>query len=492
MHRHIFRAFVWLCTGLALIGCGSQSASTVDSTVTASDTIAPAPTAAGAAAATPTDTALEEAATEAPPAEGPVALRDDIQLRKVIETGGGFVRLELDPLTEALHYLNSQGEIFRLDLQPGEGSTGTRVYGPGEIGGASMTTGMAFGPDGTLYVVGNSSEDTTTQATIRKGTPDDAGERTWTTLAATVPYPKSNTQYDHLVNGIVADPDGRYVYVNSGSRTEHGEVQSNGGAFPDTREVPLTSAIFRLPADGEELELTNDEAALKAQGYLFVDGLRNAYDLAFAPNGDLFATENGPDADLPDELNWIREGHHYGFPWRFGNEENPQTRPDYDPSQDRRLSEDFVAVREEMYHNDPDFPPAPTAFTDPVKSAGPDADQYRDLEGNLQDASEQGQPIYTFTPHRSPLGLSFDVEGALDTFEGDAFVLSWGAAGGTLTDRGEDLLHLDLTKSGDAYEATVTQIARNFANPIDSVLIDNKLYVLEYGGEGGIWEVILP
>jgi hypothetical protein len=71
-------------------------------------------------------------------------------------------------------------------------------------------------------------------------------------------------------------------------------------------------------------------------------------------------------------------------------------------------------------------------------------------------------------------------------------VLSWGAVGGTLSDRGKDLLHLKLAKAGDGYEAQVTQIARNFASPIDSVLLDHSLYVLDSAEQGTIWEVTLP
>src|SRR5258706_162036 len=70
-----------------------------------------------------------------------------------------------------------------------------------------------------------------------------------------------------------------------------------------------------------------------------------------------------------------------------------------------------------------------------------------------------------------------------------AFILSWGAAGGTLSYKGQDLLYLQLTKKGDNYEAITTEIARGFKNPIDAVLIENRLYVLEYGGNGAIWEL---
>jgi hypothetical protein len=35
------------------------------------------------------------------------------------------------------------------------------------------------------------------------------------------------------------------------------------------------------------------------------------------------------------------------------------------------------------------------------------------------------------------------------------------------------------------------QIAEGFKNPTDEVLIGNKLYVLEYGEGGSIWELTL-
>jgi glucose/arabinose dehydrogenase len=355
---------------------------------------------------------------------------------------------------------------------------------------------MTFGPDGTLFVVANRTVDEIyNQAVIRKGTADSEGTFQWKTLAQTDPYPLSNTPFDHLFNGIIVSPDGKWVYVNSGSRTDHGEEESNGTRFQDVREVALTAKILRIPADAEDLVLVNDEEALKTQGLIFASGTRNTFDTAFAPNGDLFGGDNGPDADFPDELNWLREGHHYGFPWQFGDQDNPQQFPEYTSVGDKRLSPDFTAVQIGAYRRDPEFPKSPGGFTLPIKNLGPDADQYRAQDGSQQDSSEQSLPIYTFTPHRSPLGLVFvtsanmppDFQGNESTFS--AFLLSWGSAGGTLTDRGQDLLHLQLTKRGENYEAVTTQIARGFNNPIDAVLIENRLYVLDFGPGGTLWEL---
>ena len=63
------------------------------------------------------------------------------------------------------------------------------------------------------------------------------------------------------MNAIVLSPDEQMLYVNSGSRTDHGEVQNGNGQFPDAREVPLTSMIIRVPADSKNLSLPNNADA---------------------------------------------------------------------------------------------------------------------------------------------------------------------------------------------------------------------------------------
>lgn len=428
-----------------------------------------------------------------PLADGPVLLRADLTLRKVLEVGASNIRLVRNPADGDVYLLDPEEGIFRISDISASASL-DKVASIREIKGAA--TGIAFGPDGTLYAVLNTTVDETkTQVVVRKAVPNDEGRFTWETLASSEPYPLSNTYYDHLYNGIVVSPDGQSVYISGGSRTEHGEVEDNAGAFPNTREVALTSKILRLPTSSVELVLPNDEAALMEQGLIFARGTRNAYDMAFAPNGDLFAIDNGPDADYPDELNWIREGLHYGFPWRFGTQDNPQRLANYDPAKDLYLQSGFYSTDNGLYHNDPDFPEPPSEFTHPIVNLGPDAMIYRGDDGQEYDAGTQGKTLSTFTPHISPLGLVFATEPELpaqwrdegNTFS--AFLVSWGAAGGTLSYQGQGLLHLQLTKTGDNYEVRTAEIARGFQNPIDAVLIENRLYVLEYGGNGAIWEL---
>jgi glucose/arabinose dehydrogenase len=428
--------------------------------------------------------------------DGPVLLRENISLRKVAEIGGGGIKLAINPQNGNFYYLRPGEGVFQLIL--GDSPTTKKVVELQEITVEGFLTGMKFGPDGTLYVVVNrrpNESETLTQAAIYKGTIDDSGGSSWQNLMTTEPYPASNTNFDHLFNGITVSPDNKWVFVSSGSRTDHGEVEDTEGSFPDVREVDMTTRIFRIPADASGLMIPNDEEAQKELGLLFAKGTRNAYDLEFGPNGDLFGIDNGPDADYSEELNWLREGHHYGFPWRFGNQDNPQQLADYDPSQDKRLSNDFAAVQNETYQNDPGFPSPPQEFTDPIVNLGPDAAQYRDDGGNAQNAAARGETVSTFTPHRSPLGLVFfDNDQLPSTLQSPAeslglFVVSWGAAGGDLSDQGNDLLHLSLTKKENNYEAVTNQIARGFRRPIDAVMIENRLYVLEWDGAGVIWEL---
>jgi hypothetical protein len=354
-----------------------------------------------------------------------------------------------------------------------------------------------------MYVLGNDTTNSSlTYMRISKGVPNGSGVRIWSLLAKTEPYPRSNTAFDHLCNGLVVSPDGQYLYVNSGARTDHGEVQSNGGLFPNLREVPLTTKIFRLPASGSNLTLTNDLNALKQGDYIFAEGNRNAFDLAFAPNGDLFATDNGPDRDMSESLYWLRPGLHYGFPWHIGGADNPQQFPTYTTNTDKLLDPRFIAVQSGYYHNDPTFPLPTTNFADAVINVGPDADSYRDpVDGSIKDASNLGQTLSTFTAHRSPLGLVFDTVGAMaDPFQNHGFVLSWtqgDATGNTVAgpfkDASQDMLDLNLTKLGGTnYQTTTTRIIGGFSNPIDAEIIGNRVYAIEYGGSQGIWEITFP
>lgn len=145
----------------------------------------------------------------------------------------------------------------------------------------------------TLFVSSNA------QVTLLQDTDGDWVSDTSETLFEEGELP--GRQYDsHNNNGLAIGPD-RMLYILVGGTTDHGPEEHGLG--------------------GTVLQYD-----LEARSYtVFAEGVRNPYDLAFDANGNLYASDNGPDApDLnllsvpPDEINLIEEGKHYGYPDYFG------------------------------------------------------------------------------------------------------------------------------------------------------------------------------
>lgn len=426
----------------------------------------------------------------------PTPLHPDVQVRRLMAVENDCIRIEKDPSSGHLYYLTISGGIFQIDLN---GPTKQLVSTAADHG-ISSAAGFAIAADGTFYLVGNIAQNNSNIGIIKKGQLEN-GARMWSTVAQTEPYPL-NIQFNHNFNAMAISPDGEHLFVNSGARTDHGEAQHDSGDLAGLRELPNTAIILRIPIAAENLLLENDEDFLVQNGYLFARGVRNHFDLAFNAHGDLFGTENSGDRDDSEEINWIREGRHYGFPWRMGTNDTPQQFPDYDPENDPLLSPSSFAFGLGFFHDDPTYPPPPAGieFTDPIVSAGPDADKFRQPDGAITDASDAGETIATFTAHRVPLGLVFDTEDALaGEFTGGAFVLCFGAGSSALGDPSNDLLHLQFTKivEDDRYELTATRIVEGFSGgrfdrgPVDAALVGNKLYVIETGAPN-ILEITLP
>ena len=160
-----------------------------------------------------------------PIAGGPVLLRSDMSLRKVTEVGGGAAKLALNPLDGKLYVLMPTDGVYRVD------PTKATVYKEAVATADSSqflgtSEGLAFGADGTMYVVTDQAVNHKNQVTIRRGKPSGSIGYVWSILAQTAPYPLAENNFDHLWNGITLSPDGKYVFVNAGSRTDHGEVRT--------------------------------------------------------------------------------------------------------------------------------------------------------------------------------------------------------------------------------------------------------------------------
>jgi hypothetical protein len=148
--------------------------------------------------------------------------------------------------------------------------------------------------------------------------------------------------------------------------------------------VPLTAVVLKLPINAAgTIILQNDKAWLVANGYLFAEGVRNTFDLAYGPNGDIFGTDNGPDADYPEEINWLREGGHFGFPWRLGGLDNRTRFAGYNYATDTLWNPNWCSYNnilhegKRFYDYDPDFPTPPSVMLEGIQNLGPDADRIR-------------------------------------------------------------------------------------------------------------------
>jgi hypothetical protein len=423
-----------------------------------------------------------------------------VTIKQIAIAGQTAIRIRRDPSTGNLYILNDDGDIQKVNFAPDGSASFTTLYQTKDHG-LSEPLGMTFDKNGNMYLVGNQTTGgELATGVIMRGVRDSAGgeKRTWSVLAQTVEYPYGHV-YNHRMSGMIVDTSGQYLYVNSGARTDHGEMEDS------LRETGLTDIILKLPINGNNIILQNDRDWLKSNGYLFVEGTRNTFDMAYSGNKDLFGPDNSDDRDDPDELNWLQEGHHYGFPWRIGGDNTPQQYPNYNPRTDPLLNPAAWGGGNlyQTYSNDPTYPPPPAGviFTEPIPSVGPNADKFRDtVTGQVKEASKLGVTVSTFTPHRSPDGIVFDADSLLaGDLKGDAFVVSINNDNlvADMQDTSDDLLYISLTKSNGNYSARVTRLFSGFNSPLGIELVGNILYVLETGLEATniapkLWEITLP
>lgn len=442
----------------------------------------------------------------------PTALVPGIDIQRMMTVGDGVVRMVLDPVQGDLLYTNTSGDIYRV-YSNGAQFTDSLLYTAADHGVAYVQGMIAH--DSVLYVSGNIDSNTPlTQGKIVRGVLQANGTRQWSTVMLTEPYETAD-YFDHLLSGIAISNDGDSLAVCNGARGDHGEIQTRYGTYPGLRNVPLTTHVFLIPTrNAGVITLPNDSVDLASSPYLFASGIRNTFDMAYDAEGRLFGVENSGDYDHNEEMNWLRRGRHYGFPWRMGTSFNPQQFPDFDPLTDSLIPRFSRTWREGFWTNDPSFPPPPSGivFEDPIMNIGPDADKFRDSTGAVNDASDLGIPIGTFTAHRSPLGLVFDKDSVLAPgFKADAFMLSWtqgrdscgcylSPSGnysiGPFVDPSQDLLQLHLVYDSliDNFTLSATRIIGDFSRPVDAELDGNVLYVIEngYAGTSGLYRITLP
>jgi hypothetical protein len=432
-------------------------------------------------------------------------LFEDISVDSVLQPKMWVSKMALDPITQHLFYTTAAGDIYEVFEDTQSDSLRFSVTDHG----IPKVQGLCF-VDSTVFLSGNIWYPNFGIGLIVKGVLQSNGSREWTTILTTTTYPTSSASGDHGFTGITADPQKEYLYFSGGSRTSFGEVQTSNGTYPGMREQAITSKIFRIPIDAANIYLNNDSIWILNTGYVFAEGTRNAYSMAFNGENHLFAIDNAGERDDPEELNWIQQGRHYGFPWRIGGNANPLSNSAYDASQDPLINPTNGAFLAGQFDADPQFPTPPSGvvFTEPIANYGAAADYYKEEgTGQIKKASESGVPVRTFTAHRSPLGLVIDKDQAIGgAYGGNGFVLSfmpggdstgfspispWGSAC-PFVDPSRELvmLRFSFDSTNLTYGVHTTNVASGFYLPVDAVQVGPSIYVIE--NNGGLWKINFP
>ncbi len=362
---------------------------------------------------------------------------DGFTLREVARLPAFPSRLASDGTGRVLYVLGVNGDVWRLE--PATGALKQILFADKYLDpniSDRMLVGMTLDKKGRLYLVANQRDERpkiiTNQVVIYRTTEttadgDPAAPKPWLKTS----YPWGIGPFNHGVGHIAFGPDGM-LYVNSGSRTD-GDETGNDPRYSKEGEHRLTSCIWRLDPNADKPEIE-----------IYARGLRNAYGFCWNDKGEMYATDNGPDADPPEELNHIEKGHHYGFPYRFSDWVKPPYI--YTPT-----------------------PPAGLIFTPPIGNFGPDAG------GSPQ------RPLYTFNPHSSPSGIVYLRDDFPAPYRGGYFVARFG----NLLDRprvGFDVLHVVIAKDKDGVEtARMKAVLFPIARPVDLHLSGKgKVYICEY------------
>src|SRR5690606_29952081 len=156
------------------------------------------------------------------------------------------------------YYTTFSGDIIRVARDFAGNKYLVKEYTAADHG-ITRWQGAAF-LDSTLFLVGNISVNRGkgTKGIMMKGKLNKNGRRDWSLGFITEDVGSTKTIFDHGFNGTVISLDGKYIFVNSGARTDHGEVQDNDGEYPNSRDEALTACVLRIPVNAEALFLPND------------------------------------------------------------------------------------------------------------------------------------------------------------------------------------------------------------------------------------------
>ena len=248
-------------------------------------------------------------------------------------------------------------------------------------------------------------------------------------------YPQGGGAFNHGVSHMAFGPDG-LLYLNSGARTDSGEF-GNPPKYYSGGETPITACLWRM-----------DPKAAKPEIEVIARGIRNAYGFAWDDHSRLFTVSNGPEANEPEEMDFIEQGNHYGFPYQFGNS---------------------PATKGSPYPHTPEAPEG-IKFTMPVTNLGPAA------------GGRPGAPCYTFDPHSSPGGMIWCGADFPPLLRNSFLIARFGNVIDCPVDVGFDLISAKMEQQpGGAWQARVTTVLAPLGRPVDVLHTGaGRVLILEY------------
>jgi glucose/arabinose dehydrogenase len=201
--------------------------------------------------------------------------------------------LAFTPEGDLLCAASSDEKIYLLRDTDKDGKADKKEVFLDKSKGANRPFGMAFA-DGYFYL-GNMDQ-VLRYRYDREGENWKLGEKE---LVTELPPGGYN---QHWTRNVILSPDGEWLYVSVGSRTNN-----------DEESAPRAS-VFRMRLDGSERET-------------FASGLRNPVGLDFHPeSGELYTNVNERDGLgdglVPDYMAHVRQGEFYGWPYTYLKPEN--------------------------------------------------------------------------------------------------------------------------------------------------------------------------
>lgn len=402
-----------------------------------------------------------------------------------------------------LYAATLEGEIYRWDLNA-DGTLANQFIintvrdnntDSNNTEGKRFITGITFDPnygvDGMVmwvshgqYTFGNSVAEYATDGTGKISRIYGTDFGTYQDVIVGIP----RSVKDHLNNQIVFDPVKKNFYFCIPSQTAMGAADSTWGNRPESL---MTAAILRVQLDRMNTWV-GTKGAIDLQNYniyngknpvrLYATGIRNAFDLAFTPDGKLYSAGNGSASGgniplTPTDLSTVPNQYRFDY-----NGTNPYTGPTYSSGAQKNIQteDDYLYnIVEGGYYGHPNPTRGEYILNGGNPTAGSDPVEVRMYpQGTLPDRNYR-TPAYLFNKDASADGMLV-YQSTTSAFgsklKGYILVTRYGS--------GDDILAIKPNANGTVSESNViTGITgfTGFENPLDLVEdpSNGNVYVVE-------------